>query len=194
MFDHFWNFTKPFVDFSNPEKKQIEESLVFRDVPKNYLLLDIGDTAKEVYFINKGLVRFYYLTDEGKEITGFIFQENMFAGSHESFFAQQPSSQVLETLEDCELLVLSFDKMHQLFSDIPRMNILVRKVLEQRFAFAQKVIAALIANKPEDRYQTYQELHPELENRIPQHILASYMGITPVSLSRIRKRLIGKGK
>ena len=189
MFDHFWNFTDPFVIFTSKEKERIKAAITLRDVPRNYTLIDLGQTAQEVFFINKGLLRFYYITDEGNEITGFIFQENMFAGSHESFFSQQPSIQVLETLEDSELLVFPYDQLQQLFVDVPKMNVLVRKVLEVRMSFAQKIVASLIIHKPQDRYTSYQQLHPGLENRIPQHILASYMGITPVSLSRIRKRL-----
>ena len=189
MFDNFWNFTGQFVAFSSKEKELIKSSLTLKDVPKNYTLVDLGQTAKEVYFINKGLLRFYYITDEGHEITGFIFQENMFAGSHESFFSQVPSIQVLETLEESELLAFSYEKFNMLLDEIPRMNVLARKVLEMRMSFAQKIVASLIINKPQDRYTSYQDLHPGLENRIPQHILASYMGITPVSLSRIRKRI-----
>lgn len=189
MFDNFWTFTMQFVSFNKKEKDQIKAAITIRDVPKNFRLVDLGQTAQEVYFINKGLLRFYYLTDEGKEVTGFIFQENMFAGAHESFFSQVPSIQVLETLEDSALFVFSYEKLNQLFDEVPKMNVFVRKLLEMRMSFAQKVVASLIIHKPKDRYTSYQELHPGLENRIPQHILASYLGITPVSLSRIRKRI-----
>lgn len=192
MFENFWNFTDQFVSFNSKEKEKIKNHLILRNVPKNYALVDLGQVAKEVFFINKGCLRFYYITEEGNEVTGFIFQENMFAGSHESFFAQQPSMQVLETLEEAELFVLSYDSLLRLYQEVPKMNIFVRKLLEQRMAFAQRIVASLIMHKPEDRYQHYRELHPELENRIPQHILASYMGITPVSLSRIRKRISKK--
>jgi CRP-like cAMP-binding protein len=187
-FENFWKFTEQLIALSKEEKEQIKKALTFRKVPKNTILVDLGQTAQEVFFIVKGCLRFYYLTEEGNEITGFVFTENMFAGSHESFFSQIPSIQVLETLEDSELLTFSFESLNRLFEEVPKMNFLVRKLLEQRMAHAQKVIASLIINKPQDRYTTYQELHPGLENRIPQHILASYMGITPVSLSRIRRR------
>ncbi|MEM6766076.1 MAG: Crp/Fnr family transcriptional regulator [Bacteroidota bacterium] len=189
MFDNFWAFTDQFVTFNQKEKELIKAAITLTDTPKNCILIDIGEVAQEIYFINKGLLRYYYLTDDGNEVTGFIFQENMFAGSHESFFSQLPSIQVLESLEDSELLAFSFDSLHQLFEKVPKMNIFTRKLLEMRMSFAQKIIASLIIHKPQERYTSYQELHPGLENRIPQHILASYMGITPVSLSRIRKRL-----
>ena len=188
MFHNFWQFTEQFVSFSNKEKEHIKSHLILRDVPKNHTLVDFGEIAREVYFINKGILRFYYITNEGNEVTGFIFQENMMAGSHESFFSQVPSIQVLETLEPSELLVLSHEHLQDLYTAIPKMNVFVRKLLEQRMAHAQKVLASLIIQKPADRYRAYQELHPGLENRIPQHILATFMGITPVSLSRIRAR------
>ncbi|MEM8901075.1 MAG: Crp/Fnr family transcriptional regulator [Bacteroidota bacterium] len=189
MFDNLWAFMDQFVQFTPGEKDKIKASITIKDVPKHFALVELEDIAREIYFINKGLLRFYYLTEDGNEITGFIFQENMFAGSHESFFSQLPSTQVLETLEDSELFAFSFESLHQLFRDIPNMNVFARKLLEVRMAFAQKVVASLIMQKPQDRYTSYQLLHPELEKRVPQHILASYMGITPVSLSRIRKRL-----
>ena len=187
-YENFWNFANQLVLLNDTEKKKIQKEFTFRKVKKNTILVDLGQTAKEVYFINQGCLRFYYLTDEGNEITGFVFTENMFAGSHESFFSQVPSIQVLETLEGSELIVLSYEKLQRLYTEVPKMNTLSRKLLEQRMAHAQKVIASLIINKPQDRYTTYQKLHPGLENRIPQHVLASYMGITPVSLSRIRSR------
>jgi CRP-like cAMP-binding protein len=72
---------------------------------------------------------------------------------------------------------------------VPKINVLMRKLLEERMSFAQKVVASFILNKPEDRYLALLARRPELLQRIPQNILSSYLGITPVSLSRIRKRL-----
>ncbi|MBX2875449.1 MAG: Crp/Fnr family transcriptional regulator [Saprospiraceae bacterium] len=188
MFDHFWQFTNQFVHFSPKERAQISTQLILRDIPKQHVLVDFGDVAREVYFVNKGLLRFYYIADDGREITGFVFQEGMMAGSHESFFGQQPSLQVLESIEAAELFVLGHESLEQLYREVPKMNIFVRKLLEQRMAHAQKVVASLIMQKPADRYQEYQRLHPGLAGRIPQHMLATFMGITPVSLSRIRGR------
>ncbi len=188
IFEPFFNFADALVKFKPSDRKKIQDRLIPREVPKNYQLVKLDQIAKEVYFINKGCLRFYYITEEGKDITGFVFTENMFAGSHESFFSQLPSNQVLETLEESRLLALSYDDLNSLYEDVPDINILVRKVLEMRMSHAQKVIASLISLKPEERYTAYADLHPGLEQRIPQHILSTYMGITPVSLSRIRGR------
>ena len=192
MFQQFWQFAEGFVSFTPAEKVAIQQKFVLRDVPAQHRLVNIGETAAELYFVNKGCLRFYYLTSEGQEITGFIFEENGFAGVLESFFTQTPGQQVLETLEECELLVLSFKDLHQLYEQVPRMNVLVRKVLEQRMAYAQKVVASLILNSPEERYAELLRMRPGLLQRVPQKVLATYLGITPVSLSRIRKRISDK--
>ena len=184
----FWKFTDRYVLFSQQEKAIIQEYLTLRTLPKNHLLVDLGDISKELYFIIKGCIRYYYITDDGREVTGFIFQEQMMSGSHNSFFNQLPSSQVLETIEESEVLVLGYTGLIELYRKVPKMNILVRKVLEHRFSFAQSVIASLIINKPEERYRQLLKQQPDLVNRIPLHILATYIGITPVSLSRIRAR------
>ena len=170
------------------EKALFEQALIFRQVPAKYYLVKAGDISTELYFIQKGLVRFFYPKD-GEEITGFIFKEGMFASSFDSVLTQSPSQQVLETLEDCDLLVIPYAKLDALCQEVPQINTLVRKVLEQRFVNAQRVLASFILDNPEQRYVKFLAQHADLQQRVPQHIIASYLGITPVSLSRIRKRI-----
>ena len=190
MFQNFWEFTNKFVHFSNREKELIQNKLVIRSIPKQHTLVDLGAVCNEAYFIKKGCVRLYYITESGDEITGFIFQEHMMCSAHESYFSQVPSTQILEAIEPCELLVLSYENLQRLYWEVPKMNEFVRKLLEERMANAQKVVASLIMNKPEERYISLLSQQPDLIHRIPQKMLASYIGITPVSLSRIRKRII----
>lgn len=188
MFEQFWQFTDQYVLFSKQEKNIIKDYLTLKTFPKQTTLVDLGKVSQEVYFILKGCLRFYYITDDGREITGFVFQENMFAGSHDSFFNQVPSLQILETIEASEVLTLSFSGLSELYRKVPKMNEFVRKLLQHRFSVAQTVVASLIINKPEERYRQIIEQQPDLVNRIPLHVLATYIGITPVSLSRIRAR------
>lgn len=188
LLNQFWKFTDRYVLFSEQEKGLIAPYLKPKELSKSSILVDLGEVSKEVFFILKGCLRYYYLTDDGREITGFIFQENMFAGSHNSFFSQVPSTQVLETIEATSVLTINYTDLMDLYRLVPKMNELVRKILEHRFAFAQSVIASLIINKPEERYRQLLKQQPELVHRVPLHILATYIGITPVSLSRIRAR------
>lgn len=188
MFDQFFQFTDRYLHFSQREKTAIEEILIFREVPKKHTLLKIGSIAREIYFLKKGCARMYYDKD-GEEITGFFFTENMTLGGLESVLSQEASQQGIKTLEPCELIVIKYTDFQKLYEKIPRLNIFTRKLLEERFIFAQKVVASLILDKPEERYLNLFRRQPELLNRVPQHMLATYLGITPVSLSRIRKRI-----
>jgi len=188
MFQPFFQFTDHFTPFSKAEKKLIEDDLIFREVPKKFPLVKIHDICREIYFMNKGCARLYYDKD-GEEITGFFFTENMLLGGLESFLAQTPTVQGIETLEYCELIVIRKETLEKWYQEIPRMHIFVRKLLEQRFIFSQKVVASYILNNPEERYLGLFQRQPELLNRVPQHMLATYLGVTPVSLSRIRKRI-----
>jgi CRP-like cAMP-binding protein len=188
MFDQLHRLTAQFIQLSAREKQILEEAFAFKQVPKNFLLVREGQVARELYFINKGLMRLFY-EKEGEYITGFIFRENLFASSYESFLQQSPSIQHLETLEDCELLALSKEKMDELYEHIPSFNVLTRKIAEQRFINAQKILSSFLLDSPEERYIKFAEEHGDLLLRLPHHIIASYLGITPVSLSRIRKRV-----
>jgi len=190
MFQLLYTYTSQIVTFTPDEKQVLESAFSFREVPKKFKLTAEGKVARELYFINKGLVRLYY-TKDGAEITGYIFREGLFASSYESFLRQAPSIQTLETIEDCELLVLNFEGLQKLYDNLPKMNILVRKVAEQRFINAQQILSSYILDSPEERYLKFELQHGDLLLRVHHHIIASYLGITPVSMSRIRKRLMG---
>ena len=189
MFENFYKYTDTIVTFTNSEKQILESAFTFRQVPKRFKLAEEGKTAKELFFILKGLVRLYY-TKDGDEITGFIFKESLFASSYDSFLRQVPSIQTLETLEDCDLLVINKRELDQLYEALPKMHILARKVAEQRFINGQMILSSFILDSPEERYRKFEEQHGDLLLRVPHHIIASYLGITPVSFSRIRKRIM----
>lgn len=187
MFEELFNYIEKVVPFSDKEKAIIESAFSFRQVPRKFKLTEEGKIARELYFIVKGLVRLYY-TRDGEEITGFIFRENLFASSYDSFLRQVPSIQTLETIEDCDLLVITYAGLNELYDSIPKMQVLGRKVAEQRFINGQMILSSFILDSPEERYRKFEEKDGDLLLRVPHHIIASYLGITAVSMSRIRKR------
>lgn len=188
MFKGFHEYTGQIVSFTPEEKAILEDAFTFRQVPRKFRLTEEGKIARELYFIVKGLVRLYY-TKDGEEITGYIFKENLFASSYDSFLRKIPSIQTLETLEDCDLLVIDHQGMERLYERLPRMNILTRKVAEQRFINVQMILSSFVLDSPEERYRKFEAQHGDLLLRVPHHMIASYLGITPVSMSRIRKRM-----
>lgn len=189
MYQNLHNLISNYVNISEKEKQLLSSAFSYREVPKKFVLTRQGDVARDVFFINKGLLRLYYNRD-GKDVTAFIFREKLFAASYESFLKKEPSVQNLETLEDCELLSISFDRLEQLTEEMPKMHILLRKVAEHRFINAQKILTSFLFDSPEDRYRHFEAENRDLLLRVPHHMIASYLGISPVSMSRIRKRLL----
>lgn len=190
MFSGLHQLVSQFVDFNSRERELFENAFTFRQIPKKFKLVSKGEISSELYFINKGLIRLYY-TKSTEEITGFIFKENLFASSYDSFLRRAPGIQTLESLEECDLLVITYDKLEELYQTLPKVNILIRKIAEQRFINTQQVLSSFLLESPEERYKRFEQQHKDLLQRVPQNIIASYLGITPVSLSRIRKRMHG---
>jgi CRP-like cAMP-binding protein len=190
MFSGLHQLVSQFVDFNSREHELFENAFTFRQIPKKFKLVSKGEISSELYFINKGLIRLYY-TKGTEEITGFIFKENLFASSYDSFLRRAPGIQTLESLEECDLLVITYDKLEELYQTLPKVNILIRKIAEQRFINTQQVLSSFLLESPEERYKRFEQQHKDLLQRVPQNIIASYLGITPVSLSRIRKRMHG---
>ncbi len=175
------------VRLNDQEWERFKTAFSSRKVNKKTLLVKSGQICKEIYFINKGLLRLFY-DKEDLEITAFIFKEGLFATSYDSFLKQSPGIQNLEAIDDSELLVISFDELNKLYEEIPAMHIFTRKMAEQRFINAQNILSSFILDSPETRYYKFEKEHPDLLLRVPHHLIASFLGITPVSMSRIRAR------
>lgn len=190
MFADFHQVVSQFVDLSPKEREILEAAFTFRQIPKKFKLVSNGEVARELFFIKKGLIKLYY-TKGDEEITGFIFKENLFASSYDSFLRNSPSIQTLESLEECDLLVITHDKLEELYQKLPKINILTRKVAEHRFINCQQILSSFLLESPEERYKRFEMQNKDLLQRVPQNIIASFLGITPVSLSRIRKRMQG---
>jgi CRP-like cAMP-binding protein len=138
-----------------------------------------------------GCIRLFCEKD-GEELSTYFFTENMFAGSYDSFLARKPSKVAIETLEECEVLILTHESLESLYQVFPKMNEFIRKAIEQRFVLLHDLFISYLLNSPEERYLSLIKDRPELLQRIPQHQIASFIGITPVSLSRIRNRVAKK--
>ncbi|MCF0065246.1 Crp/Fnr family transcriptional regulator [Dyadobacter chenwenxiniae] len=177
------------VPLSNDEWAIFRTFFIQKEMDARTMLTRKGQIEDEIYFIHSGLMRLYYTTENDEQITAFIFSENLFASCLESFIEQIPSTQDLETLEPCSLLVLNKTGLEQLYDLVPKTSIIMRKVMEQRFISAQRLLSSYILASPQERYELFAKHYPALVQRVPQYILASFLGITPVSLSRIRKRI-----
>ncbi len=189
--DHIIQSMKLITGFTDTELTIVMKHFETKTFKKKTNILKAGKTAKEVYFILSGCIRLFYEKD-GEDISAYFFTEKRFAGAYDSFISQKPSRLSIETLEDCEVLSISHEALQKLFNELPKMNEFVRKVLEERFVTLHDLFTSQILDSPEERYLKLQKERPELFNRIPQHQIATFLGITPVSLSRIRNRVMKK--
>jgi CRP-like cAMP-binding protein len=182
---------KEVTGFSDKELEIVLQRFKAENFKKKTNLLSAGKTAKEVYFILSGCMRLFYEKD-GEDISAFFFTEGMFAGAYDSFISQKPSRHSIEVIEECQVLTISFKDLQDLFIEFPKMNEFVRKVLEERFVELHQLFTSYILDSLEERYLNLLTHRPDLLNRIPQHQIATFLGITPVSLSRIRNRVMKK--
>lgn len=155
--------------------------------PKKSWLLNEGDISKYLIYIERGCVRSWFNND-GDDITFQFFFEGSFVASFESFRKSKPSLFNLETIEPSVLHVIHKDDLTTAVKDLSELKSAVNELLSDRLYHYQKLFLSRIKNRPQHRYEELMKENPEIFKRVPHHYIASYLGITPVSLSRIRKK------
>ena len=182
------NYYKQLVpDLTDKAWDICETYLSVRKLKKGDVLVREGEVCRNVSFINKGLFRMYYLID-GKEKIVFFCNELNYIADYRSFLLQEPSLTFIDVLEDAEIVETSYEGLQEIYARIPEANMLGRKIAEA--LFIDSVRGTQDANdKIEQRYNNIIEQHPGLLQRVPQYMIASYLGITPQALSRIKARM-----
>jgi len=168
--------------------KYIDDHSFFCKIPKGKIFLKQGNICPYVFIVNKGVAR-GFIKNGKKEITTWITAENEMVTSISSFFSQTPAIENIQALEDCELTGLSFDILENIYKRFPEMNIVTRKLLEKYYCDAED--RAFVGRLPKavDKYKHFLKTKPQLINRIPLKFVASFLGITMETLSRLRTNL-----
>jgi CRP/FNR family transcriptional regulator, anaerobic regulatory protein len=179
------------INLDSSETTCFTNKLNVKKTKKKEFLLIEGDICKYVYFINSGCLRYFYLVD-GVENTGQFFFENGWYTDYHSFLSGKPTKQNVEALEDCEILFISKIDLQQLFVEVPKFEKFGRIMAENAFLGVRYKNEMLTNQNAEQRYLTLIKERPKVFERIPQHYIASYLGIKPPSLSRIRNKLANK--
>jgi len=157
-------------------------------VKKNTILLSQGETSNKLYFVNKGCIRTYYITEQGHEKTRFIAFEGMIATSLTSFISQQPSFEFVDALENSELLYISHRDFYKLTNDFPDWGKFYVKLLEFAYVYQNKKIEELVTLSAGERYAILMKQHPGYIQRLSNKVLASYLDITQETLSRLKSK------
>lgn len=182
------NHFSKFRPLSNEEVEAIDETIRFQQYGRGTVLLKEAQISSDTFFVLEGIVRQYYLID-GVEKTSDFFSDEQWVISLTHINPNNPSPYFLECCTDCSLLVGNSKKGEGLYKKFPNLETISRKLMERVFTEQQEKIEAFTINTPTLRYQNLLKSRPDLFQRIPQYQIASYIGVTPESLSRIRKRI-----
>lgn len=192
MYDVFQKYLKEKAAFTAEELERIQSFAVIKKLRKRQYLLQEGDIWKYDAFITKGCLRTYSVDERGAEHILSFSMENWWTGDRESLMAQQPSRFNIDAIEDSELVVFTHDNFEMLCGEIPALNNMINTILQKSFIAAQNRIQASLSLTAEEKYLNFISKYPGFATRIPQAMIASYLGMTPETLSRIRKQTAKK--
>lgn len=181
LFQHF----KKYTALSEKAEEAIVAICSSITIKKNKDLQPIGHTCKTIYFINKGIARIYYFKD-GIDVTENFFFENSIIARVESLFTGKPSRKAIQVLEDAEITGINANLLFKLYDSFPEIERLFRKIFEAAYVETVHRIEGIQFHTAEERYKALLQEAPDILKRVPLKYVASYLGITQVSLSRIR--------
>ncbi len=189
MQEKFLNFFKKYIDLTDHEKETLLRLTSFRTYPKGHFFVKEGDLAKDCFFVLEGCVREYCET-ETEDITSNFYTEFEFVLSLDSFANDRPSRNNLQCIEPTTVAIGDIEAEWTLYKECPRMETVTRIMLEEGLNKLHTHFSKFMTMSPEGRYLDLMKNRPHLLQIVPQYQLASYLGVKPESLSRIRKRMI----
>lgn len=183
-------YMSDFTSLSEDEQRAITESIRIDEYKKGTYLLNQGELPTiKCYFVLMGCVRQFFIDESGKEFTSNFFTEEQAIPIMNEQKQNDLSKFSFMCVEDCLLVVGDVDNEKTMFHTYPQLETMIRKMMEISLGEIQKQFGEFIHSSPEERYQSILRKRPQLVERVPQHQLASYLGITPESLSRLKKRI-----
>lgn len=183
---------KKYVDFNEAEWIVFAQYLNFSTLKKKRHYAEFGVVCRDIGFIVKGSVRYYYIKD-GEEITGYFSFENEYVSSYKSYLTESPSLTYIQALEDTELITITRKNMDLMLANpmlAYKMERFGRLIAEHYLICYEDRVSSFITKTPEERYMDLLSTGRDILRRMPQHYIAHFLGITPVSLSRIRRRIL----
>lgn len=192
MYEVFFQTLTTKVPFSEEELALVQTYLTPKKLRKKQYLLQEGDVCKHIAFVEKGALRSYTIDDKGAErILQFALEGWVIADLY-SFLTAEPATYTIDALEDAELVLISRAAHEELLMRSHGYETWFRIQITGAYIAMQRRLTSIISLSLEERYAGFTELYPDIVQRVPQHMIASYMGLTPETLSRVRKRMTRK--
>jgi len=192
MYEVIDRFVAKYVQLTEEELAFFHSLLKHRKVRKKNFLLQEGEICDFEAFVLKGCIRSYYLDKDGIETILLFAVEEWWVSDLTSFSEQKPSNLFIETLEDCELLSIDFKNKSRLFEKIPAFERMFRLMVQRSLGVLQQRFYASISQTAEERYIQFMEKYPLVAQRVPQHQIARYIGVSPEFLSKVRSTMYKK--
>jgi CRP/FNR family transcriptional regulator, anaerobic regulatory protein len=180
---------KSLVPLNKSEEEAFLEILQIKSFKKKEFLLQEGKVCNKIYFINSGCMRAFYNVEGVENTVQFFFADSWYT-DYESFLTGKPATENMQALEPCEIVQFNKEDLYKLYETYPVFHSVGRVMAENAFMSLSKLNKMLTNEEPTERYLNLLQLRPDVVEKIPQHYIASYLGIKPESLSRIRKRIL----
>jgi|SRR6218665_1782565 len=180
-----------YVSFNEAELYIFDSLLEYKRIPKMTVMLREGEVCNFEAFIIKGCIRKYYIDTNGVEVVlQFAIEDSWISDVSFNSHEKKTSQVFIETMEDCEVMIFNPSAKEELFEKVPRFERAFRLLMLQNLGVAQNRLVHTIARTATEKYLEFLELYPKIPQRVPQHYIASYLGITAEFLSKLRTRLI----
>ncbi len=194
MYDRLLKNISRFITLTPEEEQHFTSILKLKKLKKKQYLLQEGDVSRHQYFVEKGCLRTYTVDEKGQEHIIQFAIEDWWTGDMYSFLTQTPARYTIDAIEDAELLCIEKNALEELYIKVPKFERFFRHLLQNAFVALQERIVANLSQLADERYCTFINKYPDMEKRLPLKQIASYLGITPESLSRIRSTYVKSNK
>ena len=189
MFNRYFEEFNKKVPLTPEEQEYIKTFLTLKKIRKRQYFLQEGDVCKCVGFVEKGAMRLYRVNDDGSEHIVQFALEGTFMTDLYSFLTNEPSVYNIDAIEDSEMVLITKSSSDELRRLSPKYGEYVFQATSDAYIQLQKRITSIISLSLDERYKELIALYPDIIQRVPQHMIASYMGLNPETLSRVRKRI-----
>ncbi|MFK5879929.1 MAG: Crp/Fnr family transcriptional regulator [Flavobacteriaceae bacterium] len=183
------NNIKKYVDLNNEDEQQFISIVRETHIKKRQFIVQPGFVCSHQTYVVKGAFRSYFVNDEGIDHTIQFAIDDWFISDFNSYISQTHSSLFIEALENSIIHQIEYNQVEQLCSENPKFEHFFRIVAQKSFAFSQRRVLSNLNKTAEERYLEFQSMYPDIIQRVPQYALASYLGMTPEFLSKIRKKI-----
>lgn len=192
MFEVLFNTINQKVNLTKDEEEQCKTFFTFKKIKKKQYLVQQEDVCKYSAFISKGLLRSGFTDDKGSEHILQFATEGWWISDLYSFFTGEPSVYFIDAVEDSELLLQTKETNEEMLIKVPKMERYFRLLTQNALIALQRRLVGSLSQSAEEKYVNLLETHPQIIQRVPQHMIASFIGVTPETLSRIRKQMASR--